>query len=286
MKKKISSLFILAGLMLFAVSCSQSEETLVSDNERAIKEAMADASPMLITTPTQLNYTNIPVGSSQEKNVNVKTAGLPSLSMLTAFDVMIQGPDENQFIVEDPELSLAALLQSLLGGGVDIPVTYFPLEKGTHEAELLITATLLGLVMPVQTTVPLHGTSTQQVLRLVRTVPANGGSTTFDGRVPGVIGTPRGQYHLDFVFGQNIAITPDFIAQFNAVTGASIQKTEVVNGNTLRITIWEGELSGTVSKTLRIETGSIVGLNSNAKNADITLTYTVTGGIPNNEVSL
>lgn len=278
MKQKFNYLLLLMFSMLFAVSCSQSDELLLP--EEASVNLRAD-SPLLIATPTQIYFNNVNVGSSVEKVVNIKTAGLSSLAALTGFDVMIQGADENQFIVEDVSLSLVQLLQALLGNGIDIPVTYFPTEEGPHEAELLVTAALLNVVMSVQTTVPLHGTTQVGVgPQLVSTVPANGGSTIFDSRVPGVIGTPKGQYHIDFVFNENIILTPDFALQYPNVTGAAIQSYSLVNGNTLRVVVWEGAVSASVQHQLNILPGSIASTSNVRNNQTISLLYNVTGGIP------
>lgn len=278
MKQKFNYLVLLMFSVLFGVSCSQSDELLLPEEEPV--NLRAD-SPLLIATPTQLYFNNVTPGSSLEKVVNIKTAGLSSLAALTGFDVTVQGDGGNQFIAEDPNLSLLQLLQALLGNGIDIPVTYFPTEEGPHEAELLVTAALLNVVMPVQTTVPLHGTTQVGVgPQLVSTVPANGGSTTFDSRVPGTIGTPKGEYHVDFVFNENIILTPDFILQYPNITGAQIQSYSVVNGNTLRVVVWEGAVSASVQHQLNILPGSIANTSNVRYNQTIGLLYNVTGGIP------
>jgi len=276
MKKIINYLPIVAFLAIFAASCSDTEELQVPENT-----LRAADSPLLIATPEQL-YFDIGVGNSQEKTVNIKTAGLSSLSALSNFTVTVQGPDADQFIAEEPTLGLVQLLQALLGNGINIPVSYFPVENGPHEAELLVTATLLGVVAPIQKTIPLHGTTIALPgPTVISTIPANGGSTTFDSRVPNVEGTPLGQYHLDFVFNQTISTSPNLDVEYLNTTGAEIQKIEVINNNTLRITVWEGSLSGTVPHYLVIRGGSITGSNNVVNQNDINFTYNVTGSIPN-----
>ncbi|WP_156032727.1 hypothetical protein [Prevotella sp. 10(H)] len=276
MKKKIKYLSMLAFLAVFAISCSDTEEA--AEPEKTLKAA---DSPLLVATPEEL-YFDIAVGNSLEKNVNIKNAGLSSLSALTNFTVIVQGADADQFVAEEPNLNLAQLLQALLGNGINIPVSYFPTESGPHEAELLVTATLLGVVAPVQKTIPLHGTTTALPGPVVvSTVPANGGSTTFDSRVPNVVGTPKGQYHIDIVFNQNITTTGDLDVEYLNTTGAEIQTIQVVNNNTLRITVWEESLSASVPHYLVIRGGSVRGTNNVVNQNDINLTYSVTGGIPN-----
>lgn len=133
--------------------------------------ALAQSSPALITSPTQLNFSTTP-GFPETQVVNVKDAGLSSLSVLTNFDVSIQGVDQDQFAVRQPSLSLAALLSALRGNGVDIEVIYQPTELGTHAAELLINASILGILFPVQTTVPLTGNSSEmEIPEVVSTIP-------------------------------------------------------------------------------------------------------------------
>lgn len=286
MKTTLNSWIIAGIIALFAVSCSQTDDYPVDDALKA-KEKAALANSPLVATPTELYFNNVITGTSVEDTVNVKTSGLSLITGVTNFDVEIQGEDASQFSVEDDGMSLGELLTALLGGGKDIPVTYFPTSEGTHEAELLITATLLGLLNPVQIIVPLHGTAVlPPAPQLVSTVPANGGSTTFDGRVPNVEGTPLGQYHLDFVFDVNVYIGPNFNAYFPQVVGASIQKVELINSKTLRFTLWEGEVSASVVRTLIIDENSIIREGQTSNNQSYQLTYKVTGSIPNNYVNL
>ena len=276
MRKKIMYLSIFASLALFATSCSQSEDLKVPETT-----LRAADSPLLVATPEQL-YFDIAIGNGQEKTVNIKTAGLSSLSALSSFTVTIQGSDADQFVAEEPNLSLIQLLQALLGNGVNIPVSYFPLEAGPHEAELLVTSTLLGVVAPVQKTILLHGTTIALPGPTVSsTVPANGGSTTFDSRVPNVEGEPLGQYHIDFIFNQAISTTPNLDVEYLNTTGAEIQSIQVINNNTLRITVWEESLSGILPHYLVIRGGSIRGANNVVNQNDINFNYNVTGSIPN-----
>ncbi|MCD7901274.1 MAG: ubiquitin family protein [Bacteroides sp.] len=156
MKQKINSLLMLAFLAVFAISCSQSEDLSPAEQ---LPETRAD-SPMLMAAPTEVYFNDVEVGATTNETVNIKIAGLPSIGALTSFDCVLQGPDTDQFSFEDPQLGLAELFGALLGNGTDISVSYSPTEAGPHEAELLVTTSLLGLLMPLQITIPLHGSTT------------------------------------------------------------------------------------------------------------------------------
>jgi len=120
--------------------------------------AKSQSSAAIVTTPTALNYSTT-VGLPVEKDVNVKTAGISSLAVLTSFKAIVQGPNSNQFSAVVPSLSLIDLLNALLGNGINIKVTYNPTVEGDHTAELLIETALLGVLLPVQTTVPISAES-------------------------------------------------------------------------------------------------------------------------------
>lgn len=135
--------------------------------------ASAQSSGMIMTTPTQLDYSTT-IGLPVEKEVNVKIAGLPSLAVLSSFNAVVQGQDADQFSVEMPSLSLINILEALLGQGINIKVTYNPFSESVqHQAELLIETSLLGVLMPVQETVPIRGEAFEPPV-VESTVPANG----------------------------------------------------------------------------------------------------------------
>ncbi|MDU1905848.1 MAG: hypothetical protein E6772_13810 [Dysgonomonas sp.] len=231
--KTIYSYLMLAFLAVTVSSCSESED-LIPIETRATTQAN---SPLLIASPTAVYFTDVEVETRVRDTVNIKIAGLPLLASLTNFEVFIQGDDLFDFGYEEPELGLVEFLQALLGGGVNIPVSYRPYTHGSHEAELLITASLLGVLAPVQTTVPLHGTTKAlPIPKLVSTVPVNGGTVEFDGPVSG---SDKGEYHVDLIFDQDIVIYKSFLILLANQTSANIAGLQVINGNTLRVTIWE-----------------------------------------------
>lgn len=286
MKKKLL-VFLLSGLIFSACSNDTESDYLMPIDESVKKATNAD-SPLLISSPTELYFTDVNVLTEKTDTVNIKTAGLPTLGVLTRFDVTVQGINSDYFHASSPTLSLNQLLQALLGGGIDIPVTYRPYEDGPHEAELLITATLLGVLAPVQITVPLHGTTeTVSVPTLLYSIPENEGIVNWDGRIHAEA-IDKGQYHIDFVFDQNIYFSNSFIPSDIMIvqpTSAVVRNIEIINSNTLRVTITE-DITFTTNELI-ITGGAITsfeGLNSDIGNETIRLTYTASSDIPDNYI--
>lgn len=136
-------------------------------------KASAQSSPMIITSPTQLDYSTT-IGLPVKKVVNAKVAGLPSLAVLSSFKAIVQGQNADQFSVEMPSLSLINILEALLGQGINIKVTYNPTFMSlNHKAELLIETALLGVLLPVQTTVPINAEGFEPPM-VESTSPADG----------------------------------------------------------------------------------------------------------------
>lgn len=279
MKKKIYSWSLAIILAVFTVSCSESEDLIPMDAELKAVSAAQDNSPFLVTSPTEVYFTDVEFNSIARDTVNVKIAGLPLLATLTSFDIIIQGPGRSHFRYEVPQLGLLEFLQALLGGRVDIPVSYQPYIPGSHEAELLITASLLGVLAPVQTTIPLHGNTSYPIPQLVNTIPVNGGTVEYDGMVPD---SDRGEYHIDFIFDQDIQLNRGAFIQLEKLTSASIVNREIVNGNTLRIKVWEIPLAS-LPNTVVIFPNSVIstqagGLGDVKGNTLIRLDYIANGG--------
>lgn len=148
MKKKMIYLFLLACMAAFTVSCSQSEDLLPAEDV-----ATRADSPFFTTFPDELYHT---IGSPvQEVELRILNLGL--ITVLRSFDMVIQGPDADLFIAYRPQVGLVEFLNALKDEGTGITTEYLATSGGPHEAELLITASFLGLLMPVQTTVPLYG---------------------------------------------------------------------------------------------------------------------------------
>ncbi len=138
----------------------------------SISSLRAQSSPLtIVTTPTQVNLTNS--GGPLQQVVNIKMTPLPLLVSLTSVNVTIQGADASQFTVEQPSLSLNELITALRGDGLNVTVTYKPTSTGTHNANLLINASLLGVLFPIQKTVPITGVCVPYP-QMTGSNPANG----------------------------------------------------------------------------------------------------------------
>jgi len=193
MRKEL--LLILLTVFMF-ISCSQDNESIMNQVDNTETRA-TDSNPLIITTPTEMYFS---LTEGQTQTINVKIGGLPSLGVLTSITATVQGPDALYFQVDMPQLSLSDMLGLLLGNGLDIEVTYFPPteESRTHEAELLIETSLLGIIAPMQTIVPLHGeTST---------------------RAPFIITTPT-EMNFSITEGNATSQTQSFILQLGGASG-------------------------------------------------------------------
>lgn len=280
--KTVYTYLTLALIAVFIISCSESEDLTSGE---LLSETRA-SSPLLIASPTEVYFNETTLYGTTNDTINIKTAGLSSLSALTNLDITLQGADALNFEFTRPQLSLSQLLQALLGNGIDIPVAYNPIEYGSHEAELLVTASLLEVLMPIQTTIPLHGSTIDAPIpHLVRSIPENGGTVTFEAKVPGSETLEKGQYHLDFIFDRDIQVVDALGIALTQPTSAVIYNMEVVNGNTLRVTIHEDEL--TIVNELIIDANSIVSAGlfpSSSGNERIVFHYKAVGEIPDNEI--
>ncbi len=283
MKKRFFFGLVVAFLGVFIVSCSQSEDLLSTEQA---PETRAD-SPLLIATPTEVYFKNIQFFDIARDTVNIKSAGLSSLIGLTRLDITIQGADKDMFAFTQPELDLIELFDALIGDGIDIPVSYTrDPSVGPHDAELLVTASLLGILLPVQITIPLHGAREESIPNLIRTIPEDGGTVEFEGKVPGVEYLGKGQYHLYFIFDKDIVLVDMAGIDWTDISApASIVGAKVINGNTLSITIWEDSIY--FPNTLRIAPNTVAvatNVNQDRGNEEIILRYSATGRIPDNYI--
>ena len=120
----------------------------------------AQGTAMVQYTPSDVHFPGR-VGDTITHEVNIRLAGVSSLSMLTSHNITLQGSDAAMFMVHEPSLSLTDLLKQLLSGGTKITISYIPTEEGNHKAELLFDASFLGVLVPVQGTLPLTGVAVQ-----------------------------------------------------------------------------------------------------------------------------
>lgn len=177
MKSVFKSVFIIALSTLIVTSCSESE-SVINEGDNGVITKSASTS-LLLASPNDISFSNAVVGETYEVDVTVVSAGLTSLTVLTAFDVIVQGADAAQFKVVRPSLSLAGLLEALLGNGYTFKVSYTPTKLGTSTATILVNASILGILLPTQLEIPVTGT-TASGPQLV-TNPANGGTARFIG---------------------------------------------------------------------------------------------------------
>lgn len=203
--------------------------------------ASAQSSPMIVTSPTQLDYSTT-IGLPVEKQVNVKVAGLPSLAVLSSFNAVVQGPNADQFSVVMPSLSLINILEALLGQGINIKVTYNPTSESLqHKAELLIETALLGVLLPVQKTVPINGEAFEPPV-IESTSPADG-----------AVNVPVGTSTVSFTFDKDIQVKDASKIKINGISigGAYNVQRFILNINTF------GAFQRNTLYTVTIEAGAI-----------------------------
>lgn len=156
--KKMKSIFnsgvIFALFAVMAISCTDSEDIL--NDEVATR---ATGTSLIMSSPTEINFSDAVVGQTYKQEVTIVSAGLTPLTVLTAFDIIVQGADADQFNVELPSLSLIGIVEALLGQGYTFTVTYTPTAVGTSNATVLVNASLLGVLLPTQLEIPATGTT-------------------------------------------------------------------------------------------------------------------------------
>jgi len=178
----------------------------------SLSAASAQSSAMLLTTPTQVNLST-EIGLNAQQVVTVKIAGIPGLSVASSFDLSIEGADADQFSVIDPNPSLGSLISELLGQGHEIYVYYNPTKKGPHQATLLIEASLLGLIMPVQTTIPLTG-NTQ--------IPQGPPSVIFTDPVDDTPDIQADEAIFSVTYNQDITVTDESLITINGQSAINV----------------------------------------------------------------
>jgi len=228
----------------------------------SITSVHAQSSPMLVTTPTQVNLTTT-IGGGADQDINVKIAGLPLLATVTAFDITLQGADADQFVVYNNPPNLAQILQMLLGGGYNFIVSYEPNEAGPHQATLLINAQLLGVLMPVQTTIPLTGNT--EVLPGAPVVIST-------NPVEGAQNVQANNPFIDLTYNQNITVLNASLITINGEPATNV----FVEGNKLYVDNLTQEnpllISG-ITYTVVVKAGAIQGENGYATITDYSFSF-------------
>ncbi|MDU1906011.1 MAG: hypothetical protein E6772_14660 [Dysgonomonas sp.] len=145
--------FIVFAVM--AVSCTESRAEFEDLDETTTR---ATSTSLILASPTQISFSNAVIGDTQKVDVTVVSAGLTPLTVLTAFDIIVQGADASEFEIERPSLSLIGVLQALLGNGYTFTVAYTPTTLEPVEATVLVNASILGILLPTQLEIPINGT--------------------------------------------------------------------------------------------------------------------------------
>lgn len=147
MKSIFNVCLLFALFAATAISCTESEN-LDEVTTRATQ------SSLILASPTEISFSDGVIGETQTKDVTVVSAGLTPLTVLTAFDIIVQGADASQFSIERPSLSLIGLLEALLGNGYTFTVNYTPTTTETTNATVLVNASILGVLLPTQLEIP------------------------------------------------------------------------------------------------------------------------------------
>lgn len=201
-------LFLLASLLITSCSKMDELESPVLCPSEAETRTTRDENPVIIPSPPAVCFT-VEGNEVIPEIINVKIGKLPSLGAMTSIQVSLRGRDATMFYVVKPELSLSAMLDQLLGNGLDISVGFLPSGiPGDYEAELLIETSILGIRLPSQTVVPLCATYIAQPVELLSTFPAFGEQILF------VVNTPEdqeeGYYYLTFTFNQPVSFLSNY----------------------------------------------------------------------------
>lgn len=220
----------------------------------------------LLFTPTEV-YVPTEIGQQVEQQINIKVAGLPALSMISSFDLTLQGPDAEFFTANDPQRSLMELLAELMGGGHNVSVTYAPTGPATaeepHTATLLVTVALLGGIMPVQGTVELNGSTT---------VPPGPPQVVSTSPVNGNMEVQANQPFITITYNKEITIVnPDLITVNGEPVENPLEEENVLSFDL--ITLESPVLPSGETFNVVIGAGAIADANGNETVTDYTLNF-------------
>ena len=261
---------IAAVISLLFVACSNTEDPLNDGNEVLSTRA---ESPFIVTSPTEVWFNEVRPFREYRDTVNVKLAGLPSLATISSLRATFQGESAEYFEVEEMNLSLANIINALLGNGVNVPIVYKPREvvlQKPDSAELLIEVALLGLVFPVQTTVPVYGVAADPGPLLVSTVPLDNTDIRIEEKE-----SLYGYHYLQFIFNEDIQATSDFYVAFGTTSNNPVLDSYTIEGRvlTLRIRTLLPTLGVTTAVFVSLSRGSVADLDGNPTQVSYDLTY-------------
>ncbi|MDU1903731.1 MAG: hypothetical protein E6772_03025 [Dysgonomonas sp.] len=220
---------------------------------------------LLTATPNSVNYGLVLENTSSERDVTVSVSNLPLLATLTGFDLSITGANANMFSAEVPNVSLLELLSNLLAGKQTVKVTYHPtVASQTHTATLTIKATILGLSLPLTTTVQLTGRGLPQVAA-DNIFPANNSTNA----------------HIDsevyVEYNQFVSIVDPAKITIN---GQPAQRVEIVDNYFLKIyntPSGSNNFARSTTYNIKVGAGAVTGNYNNPSPSDLSFSFTTTG---------
>jgi len=206
--------------------------------------------------PSTLAFGSKAINTSSVLNTKVSASGILVVNVST-IRFSITGTNANQFTVPTPGLlgNITEIIEALLSGGVEIPVTYAPTEAGNHSATLVVSIDRL-LASTVSVNIPLTGTSANY-LKVQSTSPANGAT--------GILAdTP-----VTITFDRPVSIVNAGLIQIN---GTAVNPAQVSVSNSV-LTITPVSQGTNTSTSIVVPIGAIKGTDDNVLQSNINISY-------------
>lgn len=220
---------------------------------------------LLTADPNPLNFGLVLENTSSERDITVSVSNLPLLATLTGFNISITGANADMFSAEIPNVSLIELLSNLLSGRQTVTVIYHPtVARQTHRASLTIEANILGISLPLTTTVQLTGRGLPQV-EVDNIFPLNNSTNVFiDSEV-----------YVEYNQFVNI-VDPTKVT----INGQQAQRVEVVNNYFLKIYNTPSGSNNFARNTvynIKVGAGTVTGNYNNPSQNDLSFSFTTAG---------
>lgn len=220
---------------------------------------------LLTAEPNPLNFGLVLENTSSERDVTISVSNLPLLATLTGFNLEIAGANADMFSAEIPNVSLIELLSNLLSGRQTVTVTYHPtVASQTHRANLTIEANILGISLPLTTTVQLTGRGLPQV-EVDNIFPLNNSTNALiDSEV-----------YVEYNQFINI-VDPAKVT----INGQPAQRVELVNNYFLKIYNTSSGSNSFARNTvynIKVEAGAVTGNYDNPSRNDLSFSFTTVG---------
>jgi len=228
-------------------------------------------SATLSASPSSVSLSS-KIGETETQDIDISILNLPILSTLTAFTANIQGANSNQFTVTGSSASLIDILQELTSGNHKITVNYSPTAEGTHTANLVVSASFLGVASNIIINVPLSGSV---ITTPVSTPPAVTSTTPQNGATNVVTSSS-----ISLLYDKNITV-----ADTNKITiNGSVVKSAVSSGASLNLTP-ANNLAVSTTYTVLVKAGAVRDSNNNLTTSDYSFSFQ-TASATNNTDSL